>query len=229
MSGFLAELVGTFILVLMGDGVVANVLLKRSKGEGSGWIVITTGWGLAVAFGVYAVGWMSGGHLNPAVTLGLAAAGMFPWDQVVPYIVGQMIGGFLGAVAVYLTYLPHWEVTEDPATKLAVFATAPQIRRSGANLLTEIIGTFMLLLGVGFIFNVNNGLASVWGRWPSASGSGASGSPWAARRGTPSTRPETWPRGSPTPCSPSRARAAPTGATPGSLWWGPSSAGSWAA
>jgi len=160
MSGFLAELVGTFILVLMGDGVVANVLLKRSKGEGSGWIVITTGWGLAVAFGVYAVGWMSGGHLNPAVTLGLAAAGMFPWDQVVPYIVGQMIGGFLGAVAVYLTYLPHWEVTEDPATKLAVFATAPQIRRSGANLLTEIIGTFMLLLGVGFIFNVNNGLAS---------------------------------------------------------------------
>ena len=126
MSGFLAELVGTFILVLMGDGVVANVLLKRSKGEGSGWIVITTGWGLAVAFGVYAVGWMSGGHLNPAVTLGLAAAGMFPWDQVVPYIVGQMIGGFLGAVAVYLTYLPHWEVTEDPATKLAVFATAPR-------------------------------------------------------------------------------------------------------
>src|SRR5690606_29736963 len=81
MSGFLAELVGTFILVLMGDGVVANVLLKRSKGEGSGWIVITTGWGLAVTFGVYAVGWMSGGHLNPAVTLGLAAAGMFPWED----------------------------------------------------------------------------------------------------------------------------------------------------
>lgn len=159
MSEFMAELVGTFILILMGDGVVANVLLRRSKGEASGWIVIATGWGLAVTFGVYAVGWISGAHLNPAVTLGLAAAGSFPWGKVAPYILGQMVGAFLGAVAVYLAYLPHWQETEDPALKLAVFSTAPAIRSPGANLLTEMIGTFMLLLGVGFIFNVNNGLA----------------------------------------------------------------------
>lgn len=159
MSEFMAELVGTFILILMGDGVVANVLLRRSKGEASGWIVIATGWGLAVTFGVYAVGWISGAHLNPAVTLGLAAAGSFPWEKVAPYILGQMVGAFLGAVAVYLAYLPHWQATEDPALKLAVFSTAPAIRSPGANLLTEMIGTFMLLLGVGFIFNVNNGLA----------------------------------------------------------------------
>lgn len=148
MSPFLGELIGTALLILFGDGVVANVLLRRSKGEGSGWIVITTGWALAVAVAVYAVGRVSGAHLNPAVTLGLAAIGQFPWDQVPAYVVAQMLGAFLGAVLVYLTYLPHWAVTEDADLKLAVFCTGPAIRNPAANLLTEIIGTAALLFGV---------------------------------------------------------------------------------
>jgi len=100
MSPFIAEIVGTMILIILGDGVVANVLLNKSKGQNSGWIVITTGWGLAVAMAVYAVGWISGAHINPAVTIGLAAIGKFPWSQVPGYIIAQMIGGFLGGVIV---------------------------------------------------------------------------------------------------------------------------------
>lgn len=151
MSPFMGELIGTMILILLGDGVVANVLLARSKGENSGWIVITTGWALAVAMGIYAVGNISGAHINPAVTIGLASIGQFPWADVPMYIAAQMIGAILGGVLVYLAYLPHWSITDDPALKLAVFATAPQVRRSGANLITEIIGTAVLLLGVLFI------------------------------------------------------------------------------
>ena len=151
MSPFMGELIGTMILILLGDGVVANVLLSRSKGENGGWIVITTGWALAVAMGVYAVGDISGAHINPAVTVGLASIGQFPWADVPMYIVAQMIGAILGGVLVYLAYLPHWSITNDPALKLAVFATAPQVRHSTANLITEIIGTAVLLMGVLFI------------------------------------------------------------------------------
>ena len=148
MKLFTAELAGTMLLVLLGDGVVAGVLLSKSKAEKSGWIVITTGWGLAVAMAVYAVGRISGAHINPAVTLGLAAAGKLAWADVPAYLGGQMIGAFLGAVLVYLAYLAHWSVTEDQGLKLAVFSTAPAIRSAPANVLTEIIGTFVLVFGV---------------------------------------------------------------------------------
>jgi glycerol uptake facilitator protein len=148
MKLFTAELVGTMLLVLLGDGVVAAVLLSKSKAEKSGWLVITTGWGLAVAMAVYAVGRISGAHLNPAVTLGLAATGKLAWALVPQYLGGQMVGGFLGAVLVYLAYLAHWPVTEDKGLKLAVFATAPAIRNVPTNLLTEIIGTSVLVFGI---------------------------------------------------------------------------------
>src|SRR5688572_4289673 len=115
MSQFTAEIIGTMILILLGDGVVANVLLNRSKGNGSGWIVITTGWALGVTVAVYSVGTISGAHLNPAVTLGLAAINQFAWAKVPGYILAQMIGAFLGAVLVWLAYLPHWEGTTDKA------------------------------------------------------------------------------------------------------------------
>jgi glycerol uptake facilitator protein len=148
MNPFTAEVVGTMLLVLFGDGAVAGVLLNKSKAQNSGWIVIATGWAMAVAVGVYAVGRISGGHLNPAVTLGLAIAGKFPWRQVPGYIAGQLLGAFLGAVLVWLAYHAHWRETEDTVAKLSVFSTVPAIRRLPANLVTEIIGTFALVLGV---------------------------------------------------------------------------------
>lgn len=148
MKPFTAEVVGTMLLVLFGDGVVAGVLLNKSKAQNSGWIVIATGWAMAVAVGVYAVGRISGGHLNPAVTLGLAIAGKFAWRQVPGYIAGQLLGAFLGAVLVWLAYQAHWRETEDTVAKLSVFSTVPAIRRLPANLVTEIIGTFSLVLGV---------------------------------------------------------------------------------
>ncbi len=160
MNVYLAEVIGTMILILLGDGVVANVVLNRSKGQNSGWIVITTGWGLAVAMAVYAVGWASGAHINPAVTVGLAVIGKFPWAQVPGYIVAQVIGAFIGAVLVWLAYYPHWAETEDPALKLAVFSTGPAIRNYPLNFITEVIGTFMLLLGVLFIIDPNNNLGA---------------------------------------------------------------------
>jgi glycerol uptake facilitator protein len=148
MKPYLAEFLGTMILILLGDGVVANSLLSRSKGENSGWIVITTGWGVAVAVAVYAVGRISGAHLNPAVTVALATIGSFPWSDVAGYVAAQIAGAFTGAVLVWLTYLPHWSLTADPATKLAVFATGPAVRRTGANVLTEVVGTAVLLFGI---------------------------------------------------------------------------------
>ncbi|HET9323368.1 MAG TPA: MIP/aquaporin family protein [Gaiellaceae bacterium] len=148
MEIFTAEVIGTGILIVLGDGVVAGVLLARSKAENAGWIVITFGWGMAVAMAVYAVGQFSGAHLNPAVTIGFAVTDVTPWDDVPKYLAGEFTGAFLGAIIVYLSYLPHWRVTEDPGLKLAVFCTAPAIRNRGANLLTEIVGTFMLLFGV---------------------------------------------------------------------------------
>jgi glycerol uptake facilitator protein len=152
MSPFLAEIFGTMILILLGDGVVANVLLNKSKGQGSGWIVITTGWGMAVALAVYAVGWISGAHINPAVTVGLAVIGKFDWANVPAYIIAQFIGAFIGATLVWLIYLPHWEITEDKNLKRAVFCTAPAVRNLPLNLVTEILGTAMLVLGVLAIF-----------------------------------------------------------------------------
>lgn len=152
MSSFLGELIGTMILTLFGCGVVGGVVLNKSKAQNSGWIVITLGWGFAVTFAVYVVGKYSGAHINPAVTIGLAASGNFPWAQVPMYVAAQMIGGFLGACIVYLHYLPHWEATEDKDAKLAVFSTDPAIPHTFANLISEIVGTAALvfgLLGIG--------------------------------------------------------------------------------
>jgi glycerol uptake facilitator protein len=147
MQNFAAELIGTLLLVLLGDGVVANVVLNKTKGQNSGWIVIAVGWGVAVAMAVYAVGRISGAHLNPAVTIGLAVIGSFPWADVPGYIAAQMIGAFLGGVLVWLAYLPHWGETSDPGTKLAVFCTGPAIRNPASNFITEVIGTAVLLFG----------------------------------------------------------------------------------
>src|SRR5215831_10688852 len=141
MQSYLAGVIGTMILVLLGDGVVANVLLDRSKGYNGGWMVITTGWGIAVAIAVYAVGRISGAHINPAVTIALATIGSFPWREVPGYIAAQMAGAIAGAVLVWLMYLPHWSVTQDRGAKLGVFCTAPAIRNTGANLIAEVIGT----------------------------------------------------------------------------------------
>src|SRR5256885_6610092 len=146
MSALLAEMLGTAILIVLGDGVVANVVLQRTKGYNSGWIVIAAGWAFAVTIAVYCVISISGAHLNPAVTLALATIGTFPWSRVPGYIVAQIAGGFLGGVIVWLQYLPHWDATPDPDAKLAVFSTMPAIRRSGANLVSEIIGGVLLVL-----------------------------------------------------------------------------------
>jgi glycerol uptake facilitator protein len=160
MEIFIAELVGTMILVLLGDGVVANVLLAKTKGQNSGWIVIATGWGFAVAIAVYVSGPVSGGHINPAVTIGLAAVGEVSLGQVPVYLAGQFLGGFIGAVLVWLAYLPHWSQTADPGAKLGVFCTAPAIRHRAANLVCEVIGTAMLLIGVLGILRYNIELGS---------------------------------------------------------------------
>ena len=148
MNPYIAEAVGTAILILLGDGVVANVLLARSKGQNSGWIVITVGWGVAVTVAVYAVGRISGAHLNPAVTIALATIGAFSWQSVPGYVTAQMIGAIVGGALVWLTYLPHWRLTDDQAAKLAVFCNAPAVRHTPSNVITEIIGTGMLLFGV---------------------------------------------------------------------------------
>jgi glycerol uptake facilitator protein len=148
MQNLLAELIGTMLLIVLGDGVVANVVLTGTKGEKSGWIVITTGWGVAVAMAAYAVGRISGAHLNPALTIALATIGSFSWAQVPGYIAAQLAGAFLGAVVVWLAYRPHFAVTDDKDGKLAVFTTAPAIRNTAANLTTEIIGTAALVFGI---------------------------------------------------------------------------------
>ncbi len=152
MNSFLAEFIGTALLILLGNGVVAGVVLRDTKNENSGWIVITIGWALAVTFAVFAVGQISGAHLNPAVTLALAATGQwnaqFTPDSVPLYLLAQMLGAMVGATLVWIHYLPHWSRTEDPAAKLAVFCTAPAIRHTPGNLISEFIGTFVLLFGL---------------------------------------------------------------------------------
>src|SRR5687768_17140518 len=156
MSPLLAELFGTAILIVLGDGVVANVVLQQTKGHNSGWIVITAGWAFAVTVAVYCVASVSGAHLNPAVTIGLASIGTFAWAQVPMYLVAQMAGAITGGVIVWLLYLPHWKVTPDPAAKLAVFCTGPAIRAPLSNLTSEIIGTFVLVLGISAVLGPGN-------------------------------------------------------------------------
>jgi glycerol uptake facilitator protein len=152
MQAYIGEVIGTMILIILGDGVVAGVLLRNSKAENSGWIVITFGWGLAVAVAVYCVFQFSGAHINPAVTIALAVTGQFDWAQVPGYIIAQFIGAFIGAVIVWLAYLAHWGETEDEGLKLGVFCTAPAIYNTPANIVTEIIGTFVLVFGILGIF-----------------------------------------------------------------------------
>jgi len=173
MNPYLAEFVGTAILILLGNGVVANVVLNRSKGQNSGWIVITVGWGLAVTMAVYAVGRISGAHLNPAVTIGLASIGDFAWAKVPGYIAAQLGGGIAGATLVWLAYLAHWGETEDQAGKLACFSTSPAIPKLLPAFITEVIGTAMLVFGVLAFGSVQAGvtdpslhaMAGVIGNW----------------------------------------------------------------
>jgi glycerol uptake facilitator protein len=147
-----AEIIGTGLLILLGDGVVAAVLLNQSKAQNSGWIVITWGWGLGVMFAVLAVGQFSGAHLNPAVTLGFAVIGNTDWGDVPKYLIGEFAGAMIGACLVAAAYSNHWRATEDPGLKLAVFSTGPAIRNTVSNIVTEIIGTFVLVFGVLAIF-----------------------------------------------------------------------------
>jgi glycerol uptake facilitator protein len=166
---FLGEFMGTLVLILLGDGVVANVLLKKSKGENSGWIVITTGWGMAVVAGIFtAIAFGSpGAHINPAITLTVAVLSG-NWSNVALFWTAQILGAFAGASLVWMTYLPHWNVTPDPGAKLAIFCTAPAIRNHPANLLTEIIATTCLIV-VGFSFGSKavstTGLPAGFGPW----------------------------------------------------------------
>lgn len=148
MNPYLAEFFGTMILVLLGDGVVAGVLLKNSKSEKAGSFFIVTAWGLAVTLAIYAVGKISGAHLNPAVTIAMAINGSFSADLVAGYILAQLAGAFVGAVLVWLHYLPHWKLTTDQSLKLGVFCTAPAVRNSFWNLISEIISTTVLILGL---------------------------------------------------------------------------------
>ena len=151
MSPFVAEFTGTALLIILGDGVVANVVLNKTKGNNSGWIVITFGWAIAVFVGVYSSAAASGAHLNPAVTIGLASIGKFDWALVPLYIGAQMLGAMAGALLVWVAYRQHFNETDDANAKLAVFCTGPAIRSAANNLLTEIIVTFVLVFGVLFI------------------------------------------------------------------------------
>jgi len=152
----LGELLGTALLVLFGDGVVGNVVLARSKGQNSGWIVIAAGWACGVTIAVYAVNALSGAHLNPAVTIGLAVIGHFEWSRVPGYVLAQTVGAALGSVLVWLTYLPHWRLTEDKGAKLAVFCTGPAVRHTVGNLLSEAIATAALVLGLLSVLTPKN-------------------------------------------------------------------------
>lgn len=151
MNHFLFELIGTAILILLGCGVNANVVLNKTKGQNSGWLVITFGWAIAVFVGVYVSAAQSGAHLNPAVTIGLAAAGKFDWAMVPVQVAGQFTGAMIGAFLVWVAYKKHFDETDDAGAKLAVFSNSPAIPHRLLNLATEIIGTFALVFGVFFI------------------------------------------------------------------------------
>src|SRR3569833_361624 len=153
MSPFMAELIGTMLLILLGNGVVANVLLNDTKGNNAGWLVLTTGWGLAVFVGVVVAGPYSGAHLNPAVTIGLAIAGKFAWARVPNFIAAQMLGAFVGAILVWVMYFDHFKKTNTPDAILACFCTGPAIRNYISNVMSEIIGAFVLVFVVFYISN----------------------------------------------------------------------------
>ncbi|MXW83008.1 MAG: aquaporin family protein [Rhodothermaceae bacterium] len=161
MSPFLGEFIGTAILLLLGNAVVANVVLKDTKGSGAGWITISFGWGTAVFVAVFIVAGYSGAHINPAVTLGLALAGSFEWTSVPLYLTAQFLGGALGAFLVWLHYRDHFETTDDADAKLAVFCTAPAIRNNLSNLLSEIIATFVLVFAVLYMVQPDVGLGAL--------------------------------------------------------------------
>ncbi len=161
MNQIIAEFIGTFLLVLLGNGVVANVVLTDTKGHNGGWIVISLGWGLAVFTGVAVAGPVSGAHINPAVTLGLAAAGLFPWIKVIPFIAAQMLGAIGGAFTVWLFYRDHFDRTEDSGAQLACFSTAPAIRNLPLNFVNELIGTFVLIFVILYIAEPSISLGDV--------------------------------------------------------------------
>lgn len=151
MNIYLAEFLGTMLLILLGEGVVAGVVLKGTKSENAGWLTICIAWGLAVTFGIYASGAYSGAHLNPAITMALAVTGAFEWSLVAGYCAAQFAGAFTGAVLVYLFYQPYWKNTPDAPTKLAVFATAPAMRNTFSNFMSEMIATAILVFAILFI------------------------------------------------------------------------------
>lgn len=151
MNPYFGEFFGTMLLIVLGEGVVAGVLLKNSKSENEGWLTVVLAWGLAVTLAIFAVRGVSGAHLNPAITIALVITGDFPADQLAGYLIGQFTGAFVGAIIVWLHYLPHWGRTESASKKLAVFSTSPAIRSTPSNLLSEIIATMILVLAVQFI------------------------------------------------------------------------------
>lgn len=161
MSPFVKELIGTALLIILGDGVVANVVLNKTKGNNGGWIVITFGWAIAVFLGVYATASSGGGHLNPAVTIALASIGKFDWANVPLYITAQVLGAMLGASIVWLVYRRHFDATSDTGAQLAVFCTGPAIRNTLDNLISEIVGTFVLIFGALLIVAPNNSLGAL--------------------------------------------------------------------
>jgi glycerol uptake facilitator protein len=161
MNVFTAELIGTFLLILLGDGVVANVVLTKTKGNNSGWIVITFGWAIAVFTGVFVAGKVSGAHLNPAVSLALLYTGAIKLEVLPYYLGGQFLGAMLGAFFVWVSYKQHFDVTNDADSKLAVFCTAPAIRNPFFNFLTELLGTFILVLGALYMVKPQNSLGAL--------------------------------------------------------------------
>lgn len=161
MTPFISELVGTAVLVTLGDGVVANVVLHKTKGNSGGLIAITVGWAMAVFTGVFISSKSSGAHLNPAVTLALAMAGKFSWSLVLPYIIAQLLGAMIGAFIVWLCYKQHFDQTTDADLQLGVFATAPSIRNVAHNFITEFIGTFIFILAVLCIVSPANSLGAL--------------------------------------------------------------------
>lgn len=161
MNPFLAEFLGTMILILLGNGVVANVVLTNTKGNNGGWIVITFGWAIAVFTGVYMVSGVSGAHLNPVVTLALAALGKFAWTNVPMYVLAQFLGAMSGTTLVYLGYKQHYDDTTDAGLIKATFCNEPAIRNPFYNLISEIIGTFVLIIGILFLTGSQNSLGSL--------------------------------------------------------------------
>ncbi|MCD4769298.1 MAG: aquaporin family protein, partial [Bacteroidales bacterium] len=151
MIEYFAEFLGTFILILLGNGVVANVVLKDTKGGKGGWLLIAAGWGMAVFIAVFTVGPISGAHINPAVTLALAVSGLFPWSQVIPFIIAQVLGAMAGGYLVYLFYHDQFKITENQDLKLCCFCTLPNIRNKKSNFLSEAVGTFVLIFAVLFV------------------------------------------------------------------------------